>query len=465
MSLCLLCLYLATWVTIPSVLLSRKRPASMLAWIGATFCLPFLGPALYLAFGTDRLRRRRLKRHQRPRRRPAPQTPAPAPRLSGSEQSLVRAIAAINGNVLTGLDGLDILRDADAYYGDLLARMATARHHVHFQTYVWRKDETGRQFLAALCAVARRGVQVRLLLDELGSLDIKDSYFRPLIEAGGEFSWFYTIHPRRNRYFLNLRNHRKLQIIDGECAYIGGMNVGREYAGRDPSVGAWHDLQVRVTGDAVNDLQEIFANDWYFATTREFAGAPFFPTARRAASIPALLVESGPDSDRKPFLKSVIALCNAARRSIDLFTPYFVPVSAMIAAFQVAAARGVRVRLMVSEKNDVRFLVRIGRSYYDELMAFGVEIYEYSEAVHHAKAIIVDNHWLMVGSANLDARSIDLNFELNLLLRSAPVCAELNRVYTQMFTVCRKLDPARFQQRPRYEKLIEGLCRLWAPLL
>jgi cardiolipin synthase A/B len=243
------------------------------------------------------------------------------------------------------------------------------------------------------------------------------------------------------------------------------MNVGREYMGRDPEVGDWHDLQVRLTGSALNGLQEIFLNDWFFATQRKVATDAYFRAARDSTHAPVLFVESGPDSDRKPFLKSVLLLCGFARESIDLFTPYFVPTAELVAAFQIAAARGVRVRLMVSEKNDHQFLVKIGRSYYETLMAFGVEIYEYAEAVHHAKVIIADGRWLMVGSANLDARSIDLNFELNILLRSPETCAKLTETYNPMFETSQRVDLETFRQRPQRQKMAEGLSRLWAPLL
>jgi len=463
----LLALHLATWLAIPNVLLSTKRPASMLAWIGALVLLPFLGFALYLAFGTDRLRRRRLDRRGKSRTRPADPDGEEdsVDGLDGAEGDLVRTIARLAGSPPTGARDLQLLEDAATYYDDLLAQIGAARHHVHFQTYVWREDDTGRRVRAALVAAARRGVRVRVLVDELGSVETGEAFFRPLVDAGGEFSWFYTIHPRRNRYFLNLRNHRKVQIIDGTWGYVGGMNVGREYEGRDPAVGAWRDLQVRLAGPVVDGLQECFANDWHFATRQRFTGSAYYAGRGGGATLPAVVVESGPDSDRKPFLLTVIALANFARERLDLFTPYFVPVHALVHALQLAAARGVKVRLMVSEKNDHRFLVHLGRSYYEDLLAFGVEIYEYAEAVHHAKVVRVDDRWLLLGSANLDARSIDLNFELSLLLRCPDACARLDRRHQEMFAASRQLDLARFRQRPRRDRLVEGLSRLWAPLL
>jgi len=461
--LLLLLAYLATWTLIPQVLLSRKRPPSMVAWIGAIFLLPFVGPAMFFFFGTDRLRRKRLERRQ-PKPGSRDERNAPKFDFAADEQAMVTAVTRINRNQLSAIEQLDILHD-NAYFDALHERLERAEHHIHFQTYVWRDDETGRRFLAALIRAARRGVSVRLLVDELGSFETKDAVFRPLIAAGGEFSWSYTLHPRRNRYFLNLRNHRKLQIIDGTEAFVGGMNVGREYQGRDPEIGAWHDLQLRLTGQAVTDLQDSFLHDWFFATHKRIDPSDCHRGKAGAHRLPALLVESGPDSSRQPFLKSAIALCNFGRESIDLFTPYFVPVDELVTAMQVAAARGVRVRLMVSEKNDHDFLVKIGRSYYEQLMDFGVELYEYGEAVHHAKVIIVDGRWLMVGSANLDARSINLNFEINLLIRSPDTCAKLGQTYEPMFAASHQLDLESFRQRPRREKLAEGLSRLWSPLL
>jgi cardiolipin synthase A/B len=464
----LLVIHVATWLAIPSVLLSTKRPASMLAWIGAIVALPVLGLLLYLAFGTDRLRRRRRQRRgESPRKEEgsAPRPVAGEAELAEREIDLVRTVARISGEAPTGIARLSVLATAGDYYGDLAGRIEAARHHVHFQTYVWREDDTGRRLREVLVAAARRGVKVRVLVDELGSFETPETFFRPLVEAGGEFSWFYTIHPRRNRYFLNLRNHRKVQVVDGSVAWVGGMNVGREYEGRDPEVGVWHDLQMRFEGGLVRGLQESFAEDWYFATQRRIEDREYFPDPDGPDALPAVLVASGPDSARKPFLLSVIALCGFARERIDLFTPYFVPVASLVHAMQVAAARGVRVRLMVSEKNDHRFLVHIGRSYYEELMDFGVEIYEYGEAVHHAKVVQADDRWLLLGSANLDARSIDLNFELNVLLRSEEAGARLAERHEKMFASSARVEFEEFRRRPRRQRLAEGLSRLWAPLL
>ena len=420
-------------------------------------------PALFLFFGTDRLRRRRLERQSTKSDSSSP-SPQPDFEFNEAEESLVTAVTGINRNQLSAIDELEVLHD-NAYFDALSEQLDQAQHHIHFQTYVWRNDHTGRRLLATLVRAARRGVTVRLLVDELGSFETKDEFFKPLLEAGGEFSWSYTLHPRRNRFFLNLRNHRKLQIIDGTYAFVGGMNVGREYQGRDPEIGSWHDLQLRLSGPAVVALQESFLHDWLFATQKKIATDDCHEGPCGTARLPTLLVESGPDSSRQPFLKSAIALCNFAKETIDLFTPYFVPVDELVSAMQIAAARGVRVRLMVSEKNDHRFLVKIGRSYYEQLMEFGVEIYEYAEAVHHAKVVIVDEQWLMVGSANLDARSIDLNFELNLLIRSPDTSQQLKETYDEMFAASHHLDLDTFCERPRKEKLLEGLSRLWSPLL
>ncbi len=234
---------------------------------------------------------------------------------------------------------------------------------------------------------------------------------------GGKFAWFRTAHPLRNRWTFNLRNHRKLQIIDGRYAFVGGMNMGREYAGEDPQVGAWRDVQIEVTGPAAKKLQMVFADDWYFATEEKLLDARYYPKPTRPQRVLVQAMPDGPDSYEDPIQMTIDAMLHWAKKRVWLTAGYFVPNEPLLTALKVAAARGVDVRLLVSEKSDHPMLIHIGRSYYEELLRLGVKIYEYDKGVNHAKVVLVDDDWLMVGSANFDIRSMRLNFELNLLLR------------------------------------------------
>jgi cardiolipin synthase len=315
-------------------------------------------------------------------------------------------------------------------------------------------------------AAARRGVEVRVLLDQIGSLGLTRRFFRPLEEAGGKFAWFRTAHPFRNQWTFNLRNHRKLQIIDGRHAFVGGMNMAREYAGEDPKIGRWRDLQLEVTGAAAKKLQMIFADDWFFATEEKLLDPRYYPESEGEQKVLVQSLPDGPDNGADPIQMSIVAMLHAAQERVWLTAGYFVPNEPLLTSLNVAAARGIDVRLLVSAKTDHPMLVKVGRSYYEELLRFGVKIYEYEKGLNHGKVALIDRDWLMVGSANFDIRSMRLNFELNVLVRDPERAAELHKVLQQDFeqdSTC--IDLEEFQKRSWRERLLESMVRPLAPLL
>ncbi|MDO8541535.1 MAG: cardiolipin synthase [Opitutaceae bacterium] len=471
----LLLTYFAGWALIPHLLMLKKRPAATLAWLWAIIFIPLLGALAYLAFGTHRLKRRRLKRrnlfsarssHQRT---PASATDDATNTLVGDlprrDRQFLQLLSRINQLPVSSTTELRILCNSDEFYPALASRIRDARHHIHIEFYVWQPDDTGRRFLQLLTDAARRGVVVRLLLDGVGSHRLSESLLAEYRTAGGHFSWFQSLDPLRNRFFLNLRNHRKLQIIDGTVAFVGGMNIGREYEGLDAASGHWRDVQVEATGSVACELQEVFADDWFFATDEKIAGADYFPTSGARARHPAHIVLGGPDRQNEPISKSIVSLLNEASDRVWIATGYFVPDDILLAALELAASRGVDVRLLISEKNDHPFLVTVGRSYYDELLAAGVRIFEYSAGIYHSKIALADARWGMVGSANLDYRSMRLNFELNLIFHSAAQNEVLARVLAHDLGLCREIEPAVFARRPFRQKLSEAALRPLSPLL
>lgn len=475
MKLFLLLCYLATWAFIPHLLLLKKRPTATLAWLWAILFIPFLGALMYFAIGTDRLKRHRLKRRNlfsartSRQRAPAGSTDAGSEllvkNLAPRERQFLRLLSRINQLPASSAGELRILRDSREFYPALEARIRSARHHLHIEFYTWQGDETGRRFLALLTEAAQRGVLVRLLLDGVGSRGFSEKLLADYTAAGGRFSWFQSLDPRRKRFFLNLRNHRKLQIVDGETAFVGGMNIGREYEGLDPELGDWHDVQLEATGAVAAELQEIFADDWFFATGEKIAEPHFFPECRTAFRHPVHIVLGGPDRRNEPVSKSIVSLLNAATSRVWIATGYFVPDDVLLAALELAANRGVDVRLLISEKNDHPWLVIVGRSYYGQLLSAGVRIFEYSEGINHAKISLADDCWAMVGSANLDYRSMRLNFELNLLFHSEERTAEVARILEQDFALSKEIDEREFARRPSRQRFIEAALRPLSPLL
>jgi cardiolipin synthase len=327
---------------------------------------------------------------------------------------------------------------------------------------VWRDDEVGQHFLTLLTEAAQRGVEVRLLVDEIGSRPTPRAIFSQLEQAGGRSSWATTLFPRRNRWFVNLRNHRKIVIVDGVTAFTGGMNIGVEY--RDGLNGKiWNDLNLRVTGPAVTQLAAVFADDWHFASNERLR--PVRTAEPVDDGMPAQLVAGGPDSPLATNARSVQALIASAQHRVTLTTPYFVPDAGLQAALELAAARGVRVRLLVSSETDMGPLLLLSRSYFETLMRVGVEIYEYDEDIHHAKLILVDDAVALVGSINLDIRSFHLNYEVALALYDAALVAELDDYLEQRLGTSTCLDPERFARRGMRTRLLEGALRLLAPAL
>ncbi len=475
MKLALLLSYLATWALIPHLLLLKKRPTATLAWLWAIVFIPFLGAAAYLLVGTDRLKRRRLRRRRKVaagaarERSPAvttdPDVVALVATLPERDRQLLQLLSRVNELPIGAAAGLRVLRDAAAFYPALADRIRAAQHHIHFEVYIWQDDATGERFLALLTEAARRGVTVRLLVDELGSRGLDEERLAAFRAAGGKFSWFQSLDPRRNRFFLNLRNHRKVQIIDGAVAFVGGMNIGREYEGLDPVLGPWRDVQLEAEGPIVAELQAAFADDWFFATGERFSARRYFEAPRTPARHAAQVVLGGPDLRYGPIGKSLVSVFNAAERRLWIATGYFVPNEILLTALALAAGRGVDVRLLISEATDHPWLVCVGRSFYSELFAAGVRIFEYSAGINHAKVTLVDDDWAMVGSANLDYRSLRLNFELNLCFHSRECNAALACILEEDFAQSLEINPHEFGKRPFRQKFLEAALRPTAPML
>ena len=463
--------YLLSACVIPFILLANKRPAATLAWIWAMILFPYGGPLFYLCFGSERMNRRRFRNRVKDRLR-SPSHLEPKARLerlraeaSDPNQELTATLSTINAQPITTAETARVLVDGAAFYDALEAALATARKTIHIEFFIWRDDTAGNRFRRLLIDAARRGVRVRLLLDEMGSSHLYRSYFRELTEAGGAFSWFGNVHPLRNRWTFGLRNHRKLQIIDGETAFVGGMNMGCEYLGQKEELGPWHDIQVRVTGPVVAVLENTFADDWYFATDEKIHPAPSVAHAPVSEAIPVQVIEDGPDNRQDPLSLSVLALINQAKHRLWLTTAYFVPLYSHLSALKLAAARGVDVRMLISAKSEHFYLVEVSRSYYEELLRYGIRIFEFTEGINHGKVMAIDDRWASIGSANFDNRSMHLNFELNLAFHSPALVKELSTVLAGYYEASQEIHLAKFSRRPFWNRLKESTFRPLGPAL
>jgi cardiolipin synthase len=468
------------FVIFGALLQQRREPTATLAWLLAIVFLPIVGVVAFLLFGRRRARgtRRRLAAYETRlgdalavARSGRDSGEALANQLEdGRSDGLVR-LSASEGEVwLSEGNAVEILDGAAATYRSFLVAFDEAKHHIHLLFYIFRPDETGDMILDRLVAAARRGVQVRLLVDAMGSAALSDDHVATLVEAGGSFARYgpyglRSILRRRDRF--DHRNHRKLVVIDGQEGFAGGINVGREYLGfQDGGDGAlWRDSHVRVRGPAVSHLQHVFVADWALTTGALPELVPLFPTARSAGPETVLVVPSGPDQVWTPLRRMLTYAVDHATSRVFITSPYFVPDRPFRDALISAALRGVDVRLLLPERSDhwVAGLASLG--WYERLIAAGVRIYEYDKGFIHAKTLVLDDWVATVGSANMDIRSFHLNFELNVFVFGS----RFSEALAELFVLdIHELDPVSSADVAGWsfsKRTMAALARLASPLL
>ncbi len=363
------------------------------------------------------------------------------------------------GNAIT------LLNDTNVILRRIEEAIMAARESVHLEYYIWRADATGRRVRDLLIERARAGVKVRFLYDSLGSLYLGREFLHPMRDAGITVATFLPGQSFRERWSFNLRSHRKLVVVDGRVGFTGGMNIGDEYLGRNKLLGFWRDTHLQMTGPVVLQLQQVFAEDWYYATGEELTLPERVPESVEQGDIVAQVVSGGPTGEMRTFHLLMFSAINEAQQSITLATSYFVPTEALMLALETAAHRGVRVRLLLAGRAVYRWTVLAGRSYYEPLLEAGVEIYEYRRGILHAKTLTIDGHWSLVGTANFDSRSLLLNFEVGVAVYNPAFADELEAQFAEDLRHAKQIRLDYWVKRPLRQVLIENLCRLGAPLL
>ncbi|MCI4568012.1 cardiolipin synthase [Lysobacter sp. CFH 32150] len=441
------------------IVLQKREPAATISWLLGLALLPYLGFIIYHWLGPQRIVRQRLRRARSRASLPSPAVLHADP----TALELARIGLATTGLAPTTATGVRLLIDGGAKYTALLADIATARESIHLEYYIFYPDRTGTAVRDALADRARAGVRVRLLLDAVGSGKTNQRFLQPLLDAGGEVAWF---HPMRLRWFwkrpwLNLRSHRKIVVIDDRVAYTGGINVTDDEDER-LRTDAYRDLHLRLQGDVVRALQQVFVEDWAYATGAPPRLPP--PPPPNPGPIAVQALTSGPDSAWEAIHRLHVGAIHSAQKRVWLATPYFVPGEAAMMALTSAALGGLDVRLLVPKMSDSRLVTYAARSYFDDLLHAGVKVYEYGPRLLHTKALLVDDDLALIGSANFDHRSFRLNFEVSMLFRDASIAAELARLVEGEFTLAPRVHAER--DRPLWRaRLPEALARLVSPVL
>jgi cardiolipin synthase len=448
------------------VLVRGGSPASTLLWVVVILAVPWFGLLLYYLFPRQlQLHRLRRVRVRGVRLRMARGHGARG-RRAGRGAGLESLLAGDDGGGLVDGNLLAWLPDGEQFFAAAAAAIEGARKHVHFVVYIFRPDTTGLRFLALLERAARRGVQVRLLYDSFGSFGLTNANLAPLRAAGGRAEAFLPVLWRRRPFTLNLRNHRKLLVVDGEVGFVGGRNVADEYAtDRFGAQRRWHDAMVSVRGPAVDRLQDVFVEDWHTATEEVLADV--FAAPQPAGDRKLAVVCSGPDRELSELWFAVVQAIGEAKETVELSSPYLLPPPELLFALQLAARRGVRVRVHTNgPKTEAWVLHHAQRSQYRRFLAAGIEIHESIEDYNHAKALVVDGRVVVVGSANMDLRSANLNFEAAVVAVDAP---DLARDIVATIEARRAADGRRITEADlptrALPRLLDAACGLLSPVL
>ncbi len=458
------------WVILIScyILLERRPPLATLAWILGLTYLPVLGFVVYYFLGPrrlDRKQRRRIVARTAARNRDQRTRPERGGRTEelGVTGSRLAAIAAgTNQSPPLCAQDVTLYDSGHAAYDAIIEAIAAAVHHVHLEYYILNEGVVANRIRDALIERARAGLEVRLLLDGLGTSRL-GAYLAPLREAGVAVARF---GPRMRPGFVNFRTHRKIVVCDGTTGFTGGMNIDdchdESVVGRAE---AWRDTQVRLRGDAVAPLALAFLEDWQYATGEMLDGPRYLPALDGQGDHRAQICAAGPDAHPQSIHAVYFAAITSARERVWISTPYFVPDEPMQSALTGAALRGVDVRVLVPGSSDHKLVDAAARSYFPELLAAGVRIHAYGPPALHAKTMVVDHDAAIVGTANLDNRSLRLNFEVVAVCYGAAAVSRLAGMFETDIANAREVTPADIRRESLPMRLFEGLARLFSPML
>lgn len=464
------CIHLLGLLSAAHAALYGRTSQGSVAWAVSLVTFPYVALPLYWLIG-----RNRFHGYVAARRRGAGEISHIADELRARMAASRRALPEKRHDLtvmerlaslpFTGHNDCALLINGRETFDAIFSAIESAKSYVIVQYFIVREDALGMELHKRLCARAREGLRVYFLYDEIGSVHLPHWYLDTLRHAGVEVSAFKTTQGGRvNRFQLNFRNHRKIVVIDGETAFVGGLNVGDEYMDRHRTLTPWRDTHARLRGPAVQSLQLTFLEDWHWATGTVPA-LDWMPRHSERGDDIALVIPTGPADELETCGLFFTQVIDAARERVWIASPYFVPDERVIGALQLAALRGVDVRVLLPQNPDHYFPYLAACAYLTESMSAGVKFLRYQPGFMHSKVILVDDDMAAVGSANLDNRSIRLNFEVTLLTVDKDFAARVASMFETDFEKAVLVPAADFESRPIWFRAVARLARLCSPLL
>ncbi|MHA4842653.1 cardiolipin synthase [Flavitalea antarctica] len=460
------------------VISENRSPSKTLAYLLMFFALPYIGVMVYFIFGENYRKKKIYKKKWLTDQQNSERFGNYMVRLS--EEVLASHMGTIKGNAqlvrllvndsklpISVNNKVKVLHNGEEKFPEVFEAIANAKHHIHIEYYIFEEGRLANIIKDLLIRKRREGVEVRIMYDDFGS-DLGKGYLNELAEAGVQAFPFYKVyfHLLANRN--NYRDHRKIIIVDGVIAFTGGINIADKYDNsiQKPGHIYWRDTHLRIEGDSVKLFQYLFLLNWNFCCDEEvdLAGG-YFPEYNGNGTQLVQVAYSGPDSDRASIMLSYFAAINNSREYVYISTPYFIPNESILNALKKAALGKVDVRLLVPGISDSKMVNAAAMSYYEELLEAGVKIYLYKKGFNHSKIVIADHSLSMVGTANMDIRSFDLNFEVNAVVFDHEIHSELKEAFMNDMRNSVQLNLEQWQKRPRSRKMLESCCRLLSALL
>ena len=454
------------------IFIERKEPTTTWAWLLVLMILPGIGFLLYLIFGQNLSRQKLFREKKVIDERKSRELIEKFKKEKSANNISNEFIELINMNYnhskslyTTGND-IKVYIDGIEKFKQLIEDIRNAKNFIHIEYYIFKLDDLGKQIINELKKKVDEGLEVRLLVDGMGSKSLRNNHIRYIRDLGIKFNVFF---PGRLPYInmrLNYRNHRKIAIIDGKFGYVGGFNVGNEYINKGKQFKYWRDTHIRIQGEAVNELNKRFILDWDYASEGEIKdNKKYFLDQEEYGDSGIQIVSSGPDHKEEYIKNAYMKIINNAKKNVYIQTPYLVLDEPMADALKIAALSGIDVRIMVPGKPDHFFMEWILSSTMGELMECGVKIYRYQKGFIHAKTIVADGKISTVGTANLDIRSFQLNFEVNAIIYDSKIAKDLENIFNRDISDCKLVSLEEYNNRGRAIRIKEALIRLIAPIL
>lgn len=458
------------------VVLENKEPVKATAWILVLVLLPVIGIIFYIFFGRNYRKERLFSRKELKDQEQLQELSHIKQDRSllqvGSDDDRMRSklrtmTLLVNNNkaLLTTKNRCQLLEAGEESFDRLFSAIREAQHHIHLESYIIEEDRTGKALRDLLIHKAHQGLETRVIYDDVGSWALSQDYLRSLRKAGVQIHPFLPVRFPLLASKLNYRNHRKLLIVDGEKAFTGGMNIADKYRFEDPVLGPWQDAHLELEGEAVKSLQAVFLTDWYFVKGELLKEDLYFNSKVVKEENWIQVVTSGPDSEYASIMQGFFSAIVNAVDKVLIANPYFIPNESIYTALKVAAMSDVEVKLIIPGVTDSWVTKAAANSYLSDLMDAGVQVYEYQKGFIHSKVMAVDDVFASVGSANMDHRSFDQNFEVNTLIYDREQAAEVRKMLERDLGNSRELDPLLFHNRPFATRFQESVIRLFAPVL